>query len=30
MEHSLADLKSTVFGGFDKESVLCYLREVAV
>ena len=30
MERSLADLKSTVFGGFDKESVLCYLREMAV
>lgn len=30
MEHSLADLKSTAFGGFDKESVLHYLREVAV
>ncbi|MGO5116320.1 hypothetical protein ACTQ33_15140 [Candidatus Avoscillospira sp. LCP25S3_F1] len=30
MERSLADLKSTAFGGFDKESVLRYLREVAV
>lgn len=29
MEKSVMDLKSTAFGGFDKESVLRYLREIA-